>query len=185
MYATKPIPSGTIITYFPVHAIKIKDDIDICGTQDDEFIKKMNIMVRDYGSYISLIKDISIIGNPNNTSNKLLLGHMINDPSGNVFKDIKYDDTKNLINFKNIFAAYYMNGSKKRNCTFKMDDNECVLCVVTTRNINANEELLEFKEPQYWYNYTYGINVENYAYDHTIKIMSDNKFIDWLRSLLQ
>jgi len=183
VFATEDIPKNAIITFYPAHAIK-KGRACIINDTDRCFKKNIEKNSRGYSVYLSLKNSVELIGNPNNTSNPLLLGHMINDASKNVFEGISINETKNLVKFKNKCAEYYMYGSKKRNCAFLINKDETVVCVVASRDINKGEEILTYYDPMYWFNITFGTgnDVGNHAFAHTKKLVADKKFMEWVKT---
>ena len=196
LFATEDIPAGVIITYYPVHGVT-EDSILEDGTtkgcrfyandNDTNFIENRKEISRCYGHTIASINnEYLIVGNPNNTSNKLLLAHMINGATGNVFLNIKYDDANNILEFKNIVAKYYITGSKNRNCKIKMDKNKVVACAVTTREIKKNEEIFIFYDPMYWYNITYETDNcdENTGLKNFMTLLNDEDFVLWISKFM-
>ena len=149
---------------------------------DTKFIANAEEISRHYGNYISFADNIEVIGNPANISNKLLLAHMINDASGNVFKDVEFEKTKDLKEFKNLIAAYYIKGSKRKNCRLIVDDKKIITCAVTTREVKKDEEILVYYDAMYWFNLNYGTNnaISNHALKYTMILMSDPEFAQWI-----
>lgn len=176
IFATKDIPKDVIVTFYPAHSIQ-KGSSYVAFTSDDDFIDNMQKYVDEYGFGISdslfmLNKEGNvacdndheinqkIIGNPNETTNTLLLGHMINDASINVYKEkdtlIPISTFNNLTLFKNSIASYFINGMKNKNCQIKTNKYRNVVGVVTTKEIKKGDELLGQYGPLYWFEYTYG-----------------------------
>ena len=181
VFATEDIPKDTIITYYPAHAITENGKF-IPNDKDPDFIKNREEICRHYGQYISLPENIELIGNPNNTSNHLLLGHMINDPVGNVYKNVNFEDTKDLTKYKNLVAEYYIQGSKKRNSKIVFDEKNIVAAVISTKEIKKDEEILMYYEPQYWFNINYGTSnvIGNHGLINLMMLMRDKDFGKWL-----
>lgn len=177
LFATKNIPKNVIITYYPVHATW---ENNIYKIFDEDPILKKNIVNINNTYSKEIGQDIRIIGNPNNLSNKLLLGHMINDASGNVYENIDFEKMKDIREFKNLIAKYYIDGSKKRNCELVTLNNNKVSCVITTREIKMGEELMTYYDPFYWFQYNY--DIKNYdIYDqYCSKLFEDKVFKSWI-----
>lgn len=188
LFATADIPANVIITFYPVHALNINQHIYAEDYGDKDFLTKTNMesCCRTHSYYISLIDGLSIVGNPNDTTNPLLLGHMINDGVGNVFSDTDLNETKDLIVFKNLCAKYYIEGLQKTNCKFEIDDNKTVVSIITTKNISADEELLTLYDPMYWFNINYGMNNsnENHGLKHMGVLSRDKKFMSWMKNYI-
>lgn len=161
VFATKDIPKNTIVTFYPPHAIKIgKFRAMLCSKSPNigDFETNFSKYYGEYSAYNSFSGHSSFVGNPNIISNSLLLGHMINDPVGNIFKNISFEKTKQYDTYKRIVEEYFIKGLKMENCEFAYDKNNLVICVKTTKDIRENEELLVCYEPSYWFNHTYGTN---------------------------
>lgn len=181
LFATKDIPKDVVITFYPAHALLWNGKF-VPNDKDPKLITNRDEISRYYGNYISFTDNMEVIGNPTNTSNKLLLGHMINDASGNVFQDVKFDRTKDLKEFKNLVAEYYIKGLKKKNCRLTTDTNKIITCVVTTREVKKDEEILTYYDPTYWFNLNYGTFNDNmnHALKNTMILMSDTEFAKWV-----
>ena len=157
VFATDDITKGTIITFYPAHAVFINGEL---GSDDNEFLKiiKKNKYDQSYGvcgnSYG--YDFLNIIGNPKKYENKLLLGHMINDCVGNIFKDIPFNEIKdNEIKFKNCTVSYFLHGIKKMNCRLEYHPKYPIIYILTSRDIKQNEELLTLYGPSYWFDINY------------------------------
>ena len=115
----------------------------------------------------------------------MLFGHIINDPIGNIYKDISFESTKDYNTFKNLMKEYFIKGSKMRNCEFKIDNNNVIVCIQTTKDIKAGEELLVYYEPLYWFNYNYGTNNNNEHHGLILfnKVSVDPEFTNFIINL--
>jgi SET domain-containing protein len=190
VFATKNIPQNTVITFYPAHAIHIDETLFMPNGLDNEFYLNIqnNKYAKIYGfsDFEYYFNFVNIIGNPNKTNNKLLLGHMINDSIGNVFKKISYSKIKDdLIKFKNAVAEYYIYGTKNRNCRFGYHSVYPIIYVSTTRDILENEELLTMYGPEYWYDHNYGKNDrQDNDYMNMFKQICDENFIKWITNVL-
>jgi hypothetical protein len=186
LFATRNMPPNVIITYYPAHAIIMGRTCHI-SDNNKKFGRNIEIISKEYSRYLSFDKDIQIIGNPNNVSNPLLLGHMINDGGCNIFKDVEYEKTKDITKFKNLFAEYYILGSKRVNCHFCVDNNEICISVVTKRKINKGEELFALYDPIYWFNLAYDktSSESNHCLDNTNILLQDANFNSWLENLIK
>lgn len=162
VFATKDIPKNTIVTFYPPHAVKVSElgHMILCIDSPNikDFDTNFDNYFREYSAYSSLSESYMFVGNPHIRSNPLLLGHIINDAGGNIFKNIPINETKKYPVFKNLIKDYFYNGLKYHNCGLVSDNNNLVLCVQTKKDIRAGEELLICYEPTYWFNYTYGTN---------------------------
>lgn len=165
LFATDDVPIDVIVTYYPAHFININQKI----LSDDDIPIDIESWCYIYSLYLSFDDKLSIIGNPNRIDNTLLLGHIINDAVGNAFRGINMSETTDISKFKNIVAQYYIEGSKKANCKFILDDNKKVISVVTTKSIKKDDELLALYDPIYWFNINY--NMTNTNDNHAIKYL--------------
>ena len=188
VFATDNIPAGSIITFYPAHSVCIDGLFYFFKDYDNDSFKE-NIENNNYckiygfsGGFSTYTNgdNITIIGNPDNTENTLLLGHMINDAAGNVFENIRYEETDG-IKFKNAVATYYVNGKNKKNCKISVQPDSLICYVVATRNIVAGEELLVLYDSIYWYDINYNKNAysDNEAIDKFKKIFKDETFMRW------
>jgi len=188
LFATDDIPAGIIITFYPSHALIIDKKIYLSNkiVNKEYFMENMESLSQTHSFYMSVNDNIQIIGNPRDTTNTLLLGHMINDGIGNVFLNIDIDETKNFIKFKNLVVKYFLEGSKNINCKFVKDNNNILISVVTTKNIKKDEELLTLYNPMYWFNINYnmGNTSDNYALNFMHMLSKDEKFVSLINKFL-
>lgn len=194
VFATEDIPKGVIITFYPAHAI-INSNKDVHSLIDDqEFLDNLDTYNNLYAFSISSSSSdendktiiepnkLRLIGDPNRISNTLLLGHMINDCSVNVYKDIPFKNLEDLRNFKNAIASYYIK-SKKKNCIYETDKNNKIVSIVTTRDIKKDEELLVSYDFGYWFYLTYGYEDEIktlMCYQMMKLAIIDRNFLGWI-----
>ena len=185
VFARDFIGKDTVITFCPAHAICIDDDL---RASDQTFCDRI---IRDkldlfYGSsYCSDgSKWVTVIGDPEKTDDKNLCGHMINDPIGNVFKDIEYMDIQDPILFKNTTSKYYIDGVKKRNCIINYHSIHPCVYIVTTRDIQKDEELLIVYGATYWHHFNYDENDLDYdEYANLLKKICDPEYVKWFLSI--
>jgi len=187
LFATSDIPEHVIITYYPAHMINHNDNLHY---QPNYALNQQTVesIIMHYSHYIDMNNDLAIVGDPNLTDNKFLLGHMINDAGGNVFNNIPFNDTKNYITFKNLITQYYINAAKSFNCDFTSNADKNIICAVTTRKILKNEEILVMYEPLYWFNVNYNMannTPNNHATEYYLKLMTqDSNFMLFMATLL-
>jgi hypothetical protein len=166
LFATNDIPANVIVTFYPAHGIK-EGNTAYLDNSNESFKRNITLYATTHGfnissndvnetvveslNDISLMNSTLIIGDPNNTKNRLLLGHMLNDVGGNIFqfsniaKKIKIPSE-----LKCLIRQYSAEGSKKNNCKFVVDHHKVVVSIVTTKEIKKNDELLVSYGPIYW-----------------------------------
>jgi len=181
VFATHHIPNESIVTFYPPHAIKINNIVSIlCSDSPNirDFESNFSTYKKDYSVYTSDLQNSMFIGNSHMISNSLLLGHIINDPVGNIFKGISFEKTKNYDIYRNLVENYFIKGLKMHNCQFVFDKNNIVICVETNKDIRKGEELLTCYGPSYWFNHTYGTNDsdDNHGITFLKKMFDDPQF---------
>lgn len=201
--ATKEIPAGVVVTHHPVHAIGWAHTIRLCrGEEKDEILcDKVTRYAVTHSRYISLRRveeeeeekkkeedktpiGALIIGNPNNTSNPLLLGHVIRDAVGNPFKGTSFVDIRQWITFKNKVAMYYIQGMKLINCRYMTNSAHTLVSIESIKPIKEGEELLLLKGAEYWYHRQYDREDTDMLGNMMFEmLMEDAQFGRWLREL--
>jgi ABC-type uncharacterized transport system substrate-binding protein len=190
VFATQDIPKGCIATFYPAHAVHLDETVIFQEPEKNrDFISKIRSHKYDklYGMTDNTYGHnfLNIIGNPER-HDRLLLGHMINDAVGNVFKDISFADIQNKKNFKNVTSAYYMNSIKNMNCRLVYHFTYPIIYVLTTRHIKKDEELLTTYGPTYWFDENYDKNDQQD--DEFKKMMTqicDETYLKWLVPTIQ
>lgn len=188
VFATNDIPQGTIITFYPTHAIYLDDGLlspKISNTNNFlnnviEFKYAKTYGVSDYSYGYNFL---NIIGDPARHDNKSLLGHMINDAVGNVFKDISYSDIQNQLLFKNTVSSYYIKSVNSMNCRLVYHQTCPIVYVLTTRDIIKDEELLSVYGPCYWFDENY--NKNNQQDNEFQKIHNEIYDMNYLNFMMQ
>jgi hypothetical protein len=140
IFAIEDIKKGSVITYYPSHAIT------------DNIIKKnghKKYMFNDEPfkincDYKQKINNYSIFGNPDKVENALLLGHMINDSSCVCIDSDNISD----VEIKNSVCRYILESNN--NCMIKLDEYIGIAYIITTKNIKKNEEIHVSYFPEYW-----------------------------------
>ena len=143
VFATKDIEKNTIVTFYPAHCIKYNDEKDNIGRNKHIFpVKKFFEVDNNYT--INVNETYSIIGDPKNVNNPLLLGHMINDS-----QSLKIEiNNETLENIKNKISEYLL---KSNNNCMTVHNKESGICYIkTTKNIKKDEELLMSYQFPYW-----------------------------------
>lgn len=146
IFATKTIPVSVVVTFYPCDAIQYIHTTQLAIHQHRDgvnlHIEKDEAIIHDYKFNLSDKKGIRIVGNPRRHSNTRLLGHLINDGGKDVFAGVA---AKKLKNSKLLYALsleYLTSSVSSRNCDFHPNTNKTVISALTTRAIEAGEELL-------------------------------------------
>jgi len=184
VFAKTKIPKNTVVTFYPPHAIHLDTDlIDVEESMD--FIKKVKEYKYDklYGTseYSYNYSFLNIIGDPNRTDNPQLLGHMLNDAVGNIFYGINFDQLSDKIFFKNTVAKYIILGMKNRNCIIKYHKKYPLAYILTTRDIEKDEELLLLYGTVYWFDHQYDKNCQqDKVFANLFQAACDPEYLKWM-----
>jgi len=174
VFATKQIPSNVVVTFYPCDAIQYpnktqlainvwRDGLDLELPQDESIINDYKFDLSD---------EIRIIGNPRRFTNTLLLGHLINDGGIDFFSGIDVEELKNTQFLQGRIFLYIQSSLKNSNCIFERNQNESIICIVTTRIIEEGEELTVSYTPSYWLGHHYG-----WDYKEKYPFIYDNQMI--------
>lgn len=192
---TADIPKGVIVTHYPVHALGLDHRIRFTnGEESDEvFFERIERYAKTHSHYVPLRQvdedesvpiGVLLIGNPGNTGNPLLLGHVIKDAVGNPFESIAFDDVRDWITFRNKVASYYMSGVKTLNCRYVSNSDHTLLSVESTRIIKEGEELLLLYGAEYWFHRQYDKEDDKMLGNYLFELLADDKeFTQWLSKL--
>jgi SET domain-containing protein len=161
VFTRKSVKRGTVLTVYPVHIIVNRKtgyrDIQL----DDTLIERIEAydpqykFLNDYD--FELGHGVSIVAHPSLRSDSSLLGHMINDPCGNVFQG--YTAERLYAEGRERFVQRSVLDTVPRsNCEFRADSRKYVVTVIALRDIQAGEELLVCYGPDYWLSATFGKN---------------------------
>lgn len=127
---------------------------------------------------------IVLIGNPNNTRDTLLLGHVIRDAVGNPFMGVPLEEIRTWLTFKNKVAVYNIKGSSLRNCRYVLNKSRTIMSVETTRPIKEGEELRTLYGAEHWFHRAYDKKdtkmIGNYLFE---LLAEDTEFYEWLTNL--
>ncbi len=193
--ATQDIPAQVVVTHYPVHAIGLEHRVQFCEGEmgDEAFYERVERYAKTHSYYLSLRQDnddekipvaVLLIGNPGNTRNPLLLGHIIRDAVGNPFEGISFKDIRQWITFKNRVVMYYISCSKKQNCRFVGNSNHTLLSIESTRPIKEGEELLISRGAEYWFHKQYDKEDKSMLGNYLFEMLADDKdFTAWLAKL--
>ena len=158
VFATDDIKKGSIITFYPSHAItNNKNELNKYLFSKELF--KINC------EYKLKINNYSIFGNPDNTENTMLLGHMINDSSCICIDPNNISD----IEIKNSVCRYVLESNN--NCMIKYDEYIGIVYIITTKNIKKSEEIYISYLPEFWFS-----KYNNVSNMYRKIIEKDNKF---------
>lgn len=174
VFATKSIPANVVVTFYPceaTHNLKtgilavfpFQDELDLVIGQDTAIFEdyKFGLRVEE--------DDLTIIGNPRRFTNPLLLGHLVNDGATEVFGNVapyQFEHNRQLL--YTLSVNYATQTAKARNCTFKSNTTKTLLSIITTRPIEAGEELLVSYGTTYWLEHQFG-----YDYKEKYPFMSE------------
>lgn len=185
--ANTDIPAHVVITHYPAHAIGQKKGLLLCdhALENGEFHRRLgDYMVTHTRNIHNGEETYLLIGNPETVDNTLLLGHMVNDCSGNVFADIPYEEVIKPTILKNLVAAYYINGAKKRNCRYITNAQNSLVSIVSCREIANGEELLAFYGHYYWFYYQYNDREGGFDKSLISDLSKDDVFAEWVSHFL-
>lgn len=135
------IKKDEIVTFYPAHYVFIKNKINKLSSVFTELDEKHNDEYR-----LSLHTDDSsydIAGSPSLYQNPLMLGHMLNDP----IDLIPIEKGKEV----DWLCRYAIESTLKSNCKFIYDKKHKMMSIVTTKDINKDEELLTSYGWKYWF----------------------------------
>ena len=137
VFATSDIPTGSIITFYPVHGFFISGNL--CIIKQSSFFTEYDWSVYQH----EIDNNLSIIGDPTQIENKLLLGHMFNDAIGNTFTSLTEEGITNGIN-------EYYEQLYKNNCFVRINNQFGVVYIITSKDVKQDEELTISYQPTYW-----------------------------------
>lgn len=157
VFATKSIPANVVVTFYPCEAAHYLDTGVIClfpvGDELDLDLEKDRAIIEAYKFHLRPHEHLSIIGNPRRTSEPRLLGHLINDGAKEVFANLlldtnKIEESKELLYIRSL--KYMAETKRAQNCVFRPNASRSVLSIITTRDIEADEELFVSYGINYW-----------------------------------
>ena len=144
VFADEFIPCGTPVTMYPHHARLLNNKK--CQYLDSFWHlgpTRKERRVYSFGVFKGVI--CNIIGSPHLIEDTNMLGHMLNDPSG----DLIGLDEMNMEKKKTMIDRYYDVVKSRANVTCWISEVSQVI-LYTTRDINADEELLMPYGAHYW-----------------------------------
>lgn len=163
VFATANIQAGTIITFYPVDGYNENNSTDFKVA--DDWIRVEGALMENHSCTIN--DNLKIVADPSKTTNKMLLGHMINDSIGNTFNGITTTDLENGI------YEYYMKNNS--NCKLKINEKYGLIYVVTTQNIRKDTELTFQYSPLFWF------SRHNTNLKHFYDVCNDGKIADFIQ----
>lgn len=126
VFATKSIPSRTIVTYFSQDLIELNENF--------KYTYIGNCQLKNENCYRIQISDTkSIVGDKNNIKDPMNIGHIIND----VYAPKSFEE-----------CYKYKENTLLTNCQFLFIDDK--VAIITTREILENEELTISYGVDYW-----------------------------------
>lgn len=188
VFATQDIPANTIMTFYQCSGIYIDEGIFLIDADNEKFKERVlpERLLHTYGVAGETygFKQVSLVGDPGKQDNKLLLGHLINDGSGNPYTGISYSDIIKPVNFKNAMVRYFLNNDKI-NCKWVFHKKIPVVPIVSKRLIKKDEELFVRYEPSYWFDLEYDKNtVIDNEYTNLIDKVKDKAFVNILKKYI-
>jgi hypothetical protein len=159
VFTTLALPKGVVFTFFPAHSIHRDCD-------------ENRIVSPPSSNYqISVTNGYSFIGDPERVEQPTLLGHILNDPYGNVFSEIHVEELKNATTMRDLMMRYYAHCTAKRNCRIQMNVRKTIISFITTCEVAKDVELFYVYGLFYWIRREYGFDYnekypfidENYA----------------------
>lgn len=148
VFATNKINAGTIISFYPVDGYN--EDNSLNYKVADNWVHVDGANMENHSC--TLNENLKIVADPNRTENKMLLGHMFNDSVGNTFKG----EVKNALTalttheIENGIYEYYIRSNN--NCKLKINELYGIIYIITTSDIEKDEELTFSYSPLYWFN---------------------------------
>lgn len=170
VFATDDIPENTIITFYPCDGY--------CTDGSNNFHTNANLdssCMTDIENYCFVVDDtLKIVANKNNTTNKMLLGHIINDSVGDTFSNKPSFPYLNSHDIKDGIYEYVMKSDN--NCTIKVNKKHGLIYVLTTKYIYKDEELLTSYSPIFWFSRVSEDQVQFYS------VCSSGKMVEFLKN---
>jgi hypothetical protein len=143
VFAQCDIPENSIVTFYPRHAIRNGDVITINHGLTDDY--NTYIESNTFDDYEMLLqKNESIIGFPTIVNDMKFVGHMLNDPIGNIFCSPKRSVILKCI------SEYNQRIVSDSNCACQTNYETNHTYIVTRKNIKKNDELLLPYGAKYW-----------------------------------
>ena len=188
VFATSDIEKNTIVTFYPAHCIICDDEKDYIGRKKHIF-QNEKIFEVDNNYMTNVNEKYSIIGDPQNVNNSLLLGHMINDS-----QSLKIDteiNNETIENIKNKISEYLL---KSNNNCITIHNKESGVCYIkTTKNIKKDDELLMSYQFPYWFDKKQLMQLKNltkndvsfnlFIIKNTEELMNKNEFINLMKNI--
>jgi hypothetical protein len=147
LVALENIPENCLITVYPCDMLEINSDINpikrLFSSSDMKLAKKF---FKDGKHAFDLSENIRIYGNPDITFNHRRAGHFINDPCQDV-------DIFKRMSILEAFNKYVDDVTQFANTRFVNIDN-CVLLVISAKEIKIGDEILIPYDPPYWSGYS-------------------------------
>jgi len=147
VFATADIIADTIVTFYPAHAVIINNSNVETNTVETNSVYLYQNLSFNYNNKYKLYFENNIIvsANPEEKSNPLLIGHILNDGGFVCFSD----NTLTEKEIKNDVCRYFIKSNN--NCKFVK--NSFGFCYIkTTKFIKKGEELLLSYGAKYWLN---------------------------------
>jgi hypothetical protein len=163
VFAKKQLPPKVIVTFYPCDAIHSTDTGELCVYRQDpatDISLKEEALLQDYGFWLSGERDVRIIGNPRRRFHSRLLGHMVNDGATDVLAGVKVEELEAQEKTVEKVFQYCRESMARQNCEFQLNSNRTVVAIVTTRLVEAGEELFTSYGLIYWLEHHYGVGYE-------------------------
>jgi len=135
VFADCDIPSRTVVTFYPAHYL-----CERVRGEEHTVSQPQGLPPPDMAYRLALTDKLSIVGCPDITNHPWFLGHMMNDPCS--LEGLKKGK-------EGKWLVHYRQAEQRANVRWE-NDGECI-CVVTTQNIKAGEELLISYGSEYWF----------------------------------
>jgi len=143
VFAKRDFKEGEVITFYPAHYVletKTKKDGSDKTTivQLNSDVTDINDNIRNRYTY-NVFAGLSICGDPKMKQDMTFVGHIVND--GLQSKSIRYNEKEEQI---------YNEVSTVKNNSCYMDVKRMCVCIVATRDILKDEEILVSYSYKYW-----------------------------------
>lgn len=156
VFATRALPRGAAITFFPAHLVVQGMRVETRGDFPfDPSPEELEQLCDTYGH--DLTPEIRLVGLPHLCDDKRLWGHLMNDAYlTDLFHDVPLEALRDRTTMARLQCEFYRGVIKNTNCVLLSH----VLCtVVTAREIQPGEELLLHYNLPHWLEKSYGNNV--------------------------
>lgn len=162
VFATRRLPAGVLLTGYPCHLLVAGREILQCAASANLAGLGQPELAQICDKYgFALSDELRLVGLPTECDDRRLLGHMLNDGClADVFGGTPVERLRDKRVLLPLLMRFYGNTLAHVNCIFRCDRSRVVCCVVSRREIQADEELLVSYGMPYWHEKNYGAGFE-------------------------